>query len=171
LSAQNLALSENQSTYQVVLNGYSPGTDFGQVNASSLEIGNALVVTLTNGFVPTNGSSFTLATAFPLSGQFSSLTLPALPGNLAWHTRYGFRSLKLLVAPPFGVTNTSVLANGTFQLDLAGPPADAYDIQASTNLIDWDIVETNAPFNGSLIFNDANAAQFDKRYYRARIFY
>jgi len=171
LNIQNLAIADGGGTYQATLSGYDPGIGFGQTSASSMAIGNSLVVTLTNGFVPTNGSSFTLASASTLTGQFSSLTLPALSGNLAWHVRYGSGALKLLVAPPLTVTNASVLPDGTFQLDIAGPPADAYDIQTSTNLLDWQTVETNSPFSGSLIFNDTNATQFNQRFYRTRIFY
>ncbi len=163
------AFSADNGSYQLNLDGYTAGTGFGQLSANSLTLGGSLIVTLTNGFAPTNGSSFTIATANALSGQFTSLTLPALPSSLAWRVEYLSDRVVLRVIPPLQ-WNGFAFTNTAFQLSLNGPAANAYDILASTNLTDWITIETNAPFPGSLIFTDTNAAQFNRRFYRARIY-
>ena len=54
-----------------------------------------------------------------------------------------------------------------FQLQLSGPPASTYIIQASTNLRDWTPISTNSGLTGSVVFTDTNAANFSQRFYRA----
>jgi hypothetical protein len=61
-----------------------------------------------------------------------------------------------LSAPGYG--------SGQFQLNVTGVPDFAYAIQASTNLLDWISLETNAsPFTTI----DTNAAALPRRFYRA----
>ena len=61
-----------------------------------------------------------------------------------------------LSAPGYG--------SGQFQLNVTGVPDFAYAIQASTNLLDWISLETNAsPFTTI----DPNAAALPRRFYRA----
>jgi len=52
---------------------------------------------------------------------------------------------------------------------LTGGTGSGYEILASTNLVDWVTAETNGPFNGSLIFTDTTATNFNRWFYRARI--
>ena len=54
-------------------------------------------------------------------------------------------------------------ANGQYSFDVAGVPGYSYVVQASTNLVDWVCVQTNAaPFT----FVDSQANQFNQRFYR-----
>jgi hypothetical protein len=146
-------------------------TGFGQLSAQNLALDGALLVTLTNGFVPTNGSVFLLASFAARSGQFPSVMLPILPTNLTWRVQYAPTTMSLKVVP----TTTSLisparLVNGAFQLTLAGPDSSAYEIQASTNLLQWVTIESNSPFLGTLVFTDTNAGVFPRRFYRGLIF-
>jgi endonuclease/exonuclease/phosphatase family metal-dependent hydrolase len=53
---------------------------------------------------------------------------------------------------------------GQFQFGVTGQPGSQYVIEASTNLLDWIIIETNqAPFT----FIDTNAGTASRRFYRA----
>jgi hypothetical protein len=103
------------------------------------------------------------------SGSFSSTTLPAPQGNLMWHVQYSPTSVALEVAETGALTDMG-FANGAFQFSLNGLASGSYDIQTSSNLIDWTTILTNYPFSGSVTVTDTNAAEFSLRFYRARIF-
>jgi autotransporter-associated beta strand protein len=58
----------------------------------------SLDVTLTNGFVPQSGNSFTLLTASGLGGtQFTTTNLPMLTGGLSWNVAYSATAVTLSV--------------------------------------------------------------------------
>ena len=162
--------SGSNSVYQITLSGTTPGTNYNQLTAQTLALNGSLKVVLTNGFLPVSGNSFVIANDSSQSGTFSNLTVPTFQSNLVLNVRYSPGSVLLEVDPVlFGLTN-SIYTNGAFQFSLNGLPASAYDIQASSNLIDWITIGTNSPFTGSLNFTDTNAATWDHRFYRARIF-
>ena len=53
---------------------------------------------------------------------------------------------------------------GQFSFTVSGDTGQQYVVQASTNLLDWDSLQTNAaPF----LFTDSDAAGFNQRFYRA----
>lgn len=159
----------SNSSYQVTVSGTTPGTNFNQLTAQSLTLGGSLQVILTNGFSPGIGNSFAIMNG-TRSGSFSSTVLPSPQNNLMWGVQYAPASVVLEAGQPgVALTNTS-FANGAFQFSLNGFPSSSYDIQASTNLIDWTTILTNYPFSGSVTITDTNAADFGYRFYRARIF-
>ena len=56
-------------------------------------------------------------------------------------------------------------AKNQFGLSLSGVPGYQYEVQASTNLVDWVPIQTNvAPF----LFIDPDAGKFQQRFYRSR---
>ena len=67
----------------IELGGYSPGTNFDLLSVTAggaggvANLGGALNVTLTNGFSPTNGASFTFLTASSRVGAFASFNYPS----------------------------------------------------------------------------------------------
>ncbi len=58
-------------------------------------------------------------------------------------------------------------ANGTFSLNFTGDSQATYHVQASTNLVDWDVIGTGteAP-PGQYLFLDPNAPNWTRRFYR-----
>ena len=65
-----------------------------------------------------------------------------------------------------------ILANGTFQLSLLGPPSHTYVIEATTNLTtqSWLPVSTNeTSVGGVLQFLDSDATNYSYRFFRARM--
>lgn len=57
--------------------------------------------------------------------------------------------------------------NGLFRLDASGLTAHGpVIVHASTNLVAWTVVHTNAPTAGTLTFTDAAAQNFPRRFYR-----
>ena len=62
------------------------------------------------------------------------------------------------------LTATNLHKAGQFGLSIAGVPGSNYAVQASTNLVIWIALQTNAaPF----AFMDTNAGKFNRRFYRA----
>jgi hypothetical protein len=161
--------SDGSSSYRLALGGYWPGTDFGRLNTAMLAPGGALVITLTNGFAPTNGAVITLATDTARLGEFATTLLPALGSNQTWRVRYAADSIALEVAAPTRLGGVTRLPDGTFQFTLTGAAAAGYLVQVSTNLTHWSTIESNSPFNGTLIFTDTNAPGFGRRFYRTQI--
>ncbi|MDB6024751.1 MAG: Endoglucanase [Verrucomicrobiales bacterium] len=56
--------------------------------------------------------------------------------------------------------------NGILQFNVTGAPGGAYVIEASTNLVDWDFVETLTNSNGTLTFADPLGTNTPDRFYR-----
>jgi hypothetical protein len=57
-------------------------------------------------------------------------------------------------------------SDGIVILQAQGSPGEAFDIEASTNLLDWlDLGTVQADTNGLLQFDDTNAPAFPARFY------
>ena len=74
-----------------------------------------------------------------------------------------------LPSPPAAPTFVSrSFTNGNFQLQLASTNNTGFGLLASTNLTDWTRIAAGfTDTNGSLLFQDTNAASFPNRFYRA----
>ncbi len=74
------------ATLQIELGGTEAGRQYDQINvAGELSLGGTLEISLINGFVPTVGQTFDFIVGNDVTGSFSSIELPTLPG-LAWNT-------------------------------------------------------------------------------------
>jgi len=82
----------------IELGGLIAGTEHDQINHSGTAgFAGELAVELVNGFEPQAGDSFMILTYGGHTGQFETLTLPALAGDLSWEVRYGRSALTLAV--------------------------------------------------------------------------
>jgi len=154
----------------VVLGGLNPGTQFSQENfAGMAAFGGQLTVALPNGFAPTNGQSFAIATYGSYTGQFASAQLPPLPADLNWQLVYDPSSLVLNVVPGNAFQTVSTV-DGQFQFVFQGQTGSQCIFEVSTNLLDWTPLLTNAPFTGSFNYVDPQSPQFPQRFYRATIY-
>ena len=81
----SLALQSSTNTV-VELGGTAMGA-YDRINVMGpLTLGGSLQVSLTNGFTPAPGTSFDILDWGTLSGNFSTVQLPPLPGTLSWNT-------------------------------------------------------------------------------------
>ena len=70
---------------------------------------------------------------------------------------------------------TDAVANGGFQLQMAGLAGKGYVLQATTNLMNWISIQTNLPSTNPNVvlptnlfnFTDSAASNFPSRFYRA----
>ena len=71
--------------------------------------------------------------------------------------------LSIFVPPPT-LDSFSVTADNQILFTIDGVPGLNYAVEASTDLVNWDSIETNvSPFD----FTDTNTASFPQRFYRA----
>src|SRR5207245_7706320 len=61
------------------------------------------------------------------------------------------------------------LAPGGFPIQLAGEPGRSYQVEASTNLASWIGLGAVTLSNGLAQYLDTTATNFDKRFYRSRL--
>jgi hypothetical protein len=116
-----------------------------QFDAVNLSMANNATLTLVN--VTTNQSgTYTLAVS---DAAGTNLSAPII----------------LTVYPTAAATLATVAHSaGQFDLSVNGVPGYQYEVQASTNLVDWVPVQTNtSPF----LFIDSDAGKFKQRFYRS----
>ena len=71
------------------------------------------------------------------------------------------------VFPSVRLTSPVSLTNGALQMELRGEPGKIYFLEASTNLVDWTIIQTNQLNAATMPLTDLTAPQFNYRFYRA----
>ncbi len=150
------------------IGGLTAGTQYDQLNLSGptgvATLNGTLNVSLTGGFDPALGNSFTIVNCVSRSGQFSAEILPALGTGLAWQVAYNATSVVLTVissAPVLGAIGDRTVAElaalaftatatdpdagqtRTFSLD-AGAPTGA-SIVGSSGAFSWTPTEAQGP--------------------------
>lgn len=65
------------------------------------------------------------------------------------------------------LTSPQLLTNGGFQMELHGTANKTYYLEASSDLVNWTIIQTNHLTTPSRLLIDATAPQFNHRFYRA----
>jgi hypothetical protein len=131
---------------------------------------------------PISASANVTVVSLPLLGT-STLSIsnvsPANAGGYSVKVNNGLTStsgsatLVVLTNPvPNAVSIVSAgtgMTAGGFALHLSGPAGSNYVIQASTDLINWVPISTNAAPTGTVTYTDAAATTLAFRYYRAKI--
>jgi|GEM_PF-1702642 len=67
---------------------------------------------------------------------------------------------------PRSVLAGKFISNQGYQVQFGAPPNTLVTIEASTNLVDWQILVTTNSGNGSVTFLDQSATNYPRRYYR-----
>ena len=131
-----------------------------KLKANSISLGGTLTV-INIGDAPQAGNTFSLFTG-SLSGNFSSVVLPALASGLGWNTNNlvvsGSISVVALPQPTFHSPTLS--GNNLVLSGIGGPANGTYYVLTSTNvatpLTNWTALATNT-FDGSGAFSFTNA--------------
>jgi hypothetical protein len=74
----------------------------------------------------------------------------------------------VLVVPAPYLRDPQVLPGGQVEMKLTGNPNQAYEIQISSNLVNWSALTTFVYTNGLMPFTDSTAVGVPNRFYRAR---
>jgi autotransporter-associated beta strand protein len=96
LGASSLSI-DSDAVLELEIGGLIPGSEFAQLLVSgNATVAGTMEVTLTNGFSPTVGQSFTILTADDVDGVFTTEPVSPLP-NLAFDLVYNAQSVVLTV--------------------------------------------------------------------------
>jgi hypothetical protein len=135
--------------------GYSPGTN-GTNNIATIkhgQNGNQVWVQEYNG--PNSGNDAGNAIAVDNNGNVYVTGYETLPGG-------GTGIVTIKYSPVF----LQHRADGTVLLEAEGAPGESFDIQASTDLLNWlDLGIVLADTNGLMQFDDTNAPSYPARFY------
>jgi hypothetical protein len=99
------------------------------------------------------GSDYSIAVRSATNAAVSNLSLP----------------FSIIDAPLLGAGSIAWPPEGQLQLTLTVPGAAQATVLASTNFVDWDILQTVPLTNGSSVFTDGTATNFPYRFYRLRV--
>ncbi|MGA2248492.1 MAG: hypothetical protein ABSH48_26290, partial [Verrucomicrobiota bacterium] len=81
----------------------------------------------------------------------------------------GTITLQLITRNEIGITVNNQAGNGV-HLTMAGTPGDTYQIQASTNVVNWvNLYSITADSLGMIQLQDPTATNQPKRFYRAKL--
>lgn len=123
-------------------------------------------------------NNLSVVNARPITTTNSALNLGDIDAVWAIHRR-GSPGDNYMIFDNYEVTAETVpsipptletirqLGGTGFLLRLYGEPAISYAIEASTNLIHWDLVKTAATADGVIDYLDPDAPGFSHRFYRA----
>jgi fibronectin-binding autotransporter adhesin len=171
LSIVNSYTPTATSTHRFAVGGHDVGTGYGRLTASgAVALAGALDLMLGDGFTPTNNATFAVVTVGARTGTFSSVTGRGIGGGLYFNPVYSSTAVTLTVADgtPMIAANSAAWVDGNFQFRLHGVASESYRIDATTNLVDWTAISTNAiPGSAFMDFVDHDAPTFPHRFYRA----
>ena len=144
----------------IELGGTTPGTGYDQASHSDVvTLSGTLDVRLINGFVPSVGTQFTVLFASGgLTGTFTNLLLPTVPGGLQWDVGYTATSVKLqLAALAMSLANSSISENGGTTTGTVS--RNSYDLSQSltVNLASSDTTEATVPATVTIPAGQASA--------------
>jgi Listeria/Bacterioides repeat len=88
------------------------------------------------------------------------------PNASLYSMRYYRASRALTVVQPVTLINPLMLGNGQFSMVVSGPTRQVFQIEASSNLIDWSALVTLTNTNGAVPFIDSTATGQVRRFYR-----
>ncbi|HAB15229.1 MAG TPA: hypothetical protein PLX89_18720 [Verrucomicrobiota bacterium] len=168
LVAGNLAPTP-QSRLRLGIGGAIPGAEFGQLQVSgNLELSGALDVSLAEGFSPVEGQSFQVVSSRTRSGVFGVVMGSAIGGGLFLNPVYSGTGVRLTVVDATPTFSNPTWSAGEFHATLHGVAGGNYRVNASTNLVDWQPLETKViPGSGVAEFDDASSSLIPARFYRA----
>jgi hypothetical protein len=140
----NTAIAGQNVTFNITATGTGPLTYQWMYNANSIAAATNAVLTLNNVTADQAGTYYVNVSNSAGSTNSTTANLTVYPTAAATLTQAAYVS-------------------GQFALNISGVTNYQYVVQASTNLVNWDPVQTNtAPFT----FVDSNASQFSQRFYR-----
>lgn len=88
------------------------------------------------------------------------------PNISSFRTPQDYSDYFTVVPQPYSLTVTRNTVNNSPMYQLSGMAGYNYDIQASTNLIDWTTIKTLHNTNGIVSFYDEDSTNYQARFYR-----
>jgi streptogramin lyase len=150
--ATSIAVDSANNSY---VTGYSPGTNSSNDIVTIKYDPNGNQIWLQRYHGPGSGNAAGNAIAVDSNGNVYVTGYEA--------TAAGGTEMVTIKYSPITVQKRS---DGSFLLQAQGSPGESFDIQASTNLLNWlDLGSVFADTNGLMQYADTNASNFTSRYY------
>jgi alpha-tubulin suppressor-like RCC1 family protein len=100
-------------------------------------------------------------------GSSGQTNIPACLHSVAAISAGGYHNLALVAGSyPMQLWDVNCLPGGQVQLKVSGLPGDVFRVLASTNLLDWQVIGFVTNYCDSVQFNDTQATNFNRRFYR-----
>ena len=120
---------ESLGSLAIELGGTTAGTDYDQLAVTgAVTFGGTLDVSLIPDFTPTADQSFMIMTYASHTGEFDSLNLPSLSGDLEWKLEYGSTALQLSIptSVPIGSISGTISCAGSLSGSTYGVYVDLH---------------------------------------------
>ena len=178
-SAPNPVVLGNRVSYTTTITNQGPFTATGVKLTNALPVGAVFVsASSPQGSCALVGTNVVCTVGSLTNGASVTVTIvvtPTIPGVNASSAVVAANEIELNPADNRGVTTTQVNgaalsstpSNGVFSLTLLGQDSKLYVIEASSDLTVWTPVSTNTVVKGTVIFTDAGATNYARRFYRA----
>lgn len=157
------------SSFRTLIGGPNPGLDFGQLQVSgSTTLSGTLELGLLNGFTPSTNQTFPIILSASRSGTFASFLGGFIAEGFYFRPTYPATGVRLEVIDGTARFAKPVRTNGQFNVQIQGVINGAYQIESSTNLLDWSILATNTiPIGGVSTWVDPAPPILPRQFYRA----
>ncbi|MBL9169120.1 MAG: hypothetical protein JNN07_15375 [Verrucomicrobiales bacterium] len=157
------------SVIRTRIGGPDPGQDFGQLQVTgSAALSGALELELANGFTPATNQTFAILTCGSRTGTFSSFQGGFIADGFYFRPSYTTAAVQLEVINGVARLVSPTKLNGAFSSRIQGVINGVYQIESSTNLVDWAPLGTTIiPIGGLATWTDPAPATLPLQYYRA----
>ena len=141
----------NNITENVAIDLYRGSTRIARINTNAANIGAySWSISVTN--VPSNDYSIRISSATNAT-VFGASALP----------------FSIVDAPSVNANSVARLADGSVRFGITAAGAATVTVLGSTNLVNWQAVQTLTPVSGSVTFTDSAAPVFPTRFYRLSV--
>ena len=161
--ASALSLSHTLTTTRTYRISISYNGTTASLQALLTDTSDSSVVGQVSGAVPANAGQFQLDEAG--IAQWDASFISTAPAQS--HQYLLKRAALFPPAPILSLASTHPLGTNGFQFALQGLPGQTYQIETSTNLLNWSTVGSVAATNAPVLFLDVAATSYIRRFYRA----
>lgn len=166
----NTALNLSESgTVEFSLGGTDHPAGYGRITTTQpLQPRGRLAVAFRDGFLPGPGQQYDIIQA-PITGEFPDFTTPTNVLHVPVQPLYEPGWVRLVTGDPTPVLSQPTFdPQGQLMLSIQGIANASYAVEASTNLVHWDRLETNTlPATAVWQFIDTDSTTLPYRFYRA----
>jgi hypothetical protein len=158
------------ATLRTVVSGPGATTDFGRLEVSgTAQLNGELEVRLADGFVPPEGSDYAVLSAGAIVGTFAGFSSDLTQNNRYMNPVYEPDGVRLVTVDASGrlLDGQSRWQDGMFHLTIQGVANQSYQLEASTNLVDWMVLSSQViPASTLWQFIDQDSTNIPVRFYR-----
>jgi len=159
------------TTIEIGLGGAPETANYGRIaSGQALQLMGHLAVRFVDGFIPGPDEDYQVIVA-PIRGECQSYSVPDIASEIFMNPVYLANGLWLATidAVPVLLGGGAIDSEGRFTLDIQGAVNQRYAVEASTDFLEWTVLEIGAiPASTIWRFVDEDVAVFPRRFYRVK---